>query len=245
MRVRAIKAKKVIEPGYSLEEVLGQYILKLTEKNIIAITSKIISVCQGCLVKKAEISKYELIKREADLILETEHNPYNLYLTIKNGMLIPSAGIDESNVNGVYVLYPNNIQQTAISIWQYLRKKYCIQNLGVIITDSHTTIMRRGVTGIAIGWCGFEPLYSYINKPDIYGKPLMVTKVNILDSLATMAVFAMGEGNEQTPFAIITGAPKISFLNRPPNSQEEQSIIMPMEEDLYGPLIRSAKWLKK
>jgi len=177
--------------------------------------------------------------------LDTKHNPYNIYLTIKNGILIPSAGIDESNVNDIYVLYPKNVQQTAISIWQYLRKKYYIQNLGVLITDSHTTIMRRGVTGIALGWCGFEPLYSYINKPDIYGKPLRVTQVNILDSLATIAVFAMGEGNEQTPLAIISKAPKISFLDRPPTLQEEKSVIIPMEEDLYGPLLESALWLKK
>ncbi|MGD0466010.1 MAG: putative folate metabolism gamma-glutamate ligase [Gammaproteobacteria bacterium] len=245
MRVKAIKTSKIIEPGASLEQILDQSIIKLTENNIIAITSKVISICQERFVKKEEISKYELIKQEADLMLDTKHNPYNIYLTIKNGILIPSAGIDESNVNDIYVLYPKNVQQTAISIWQYLRKKYYIQNLGILITDSHTTIMRRGVTGIALGWCGFEPLYSYVNKPDIYGKPLRVTQVNILDSLATIAVFAMGEGNEQTPLAIISKAPKISFLDRPPTLQEEKSVIIPMEEDLYGPLLESAIWLKK
>ena len=55
----------------------------------------------------------------------------------------------------------------------------------------------------------------------------------------------MGEGNEQTPLAIIKGATKISFLNRPPTIQEEKSVIIPMEEDLYGPLLESATWLKK
>ncbi|XVN42215.1 MAG: hypothetical protein RCG15_05995 [Candidatus Rickettsia vulgarisii] len=52
----------------------------------------------------------------------------------------------------------------------------------------------------------------------------------------------MGEGNEQTPLAIIKNAPKISFLDRPPTKEEEQTILISMEEDLYGPLLRSTVW---
>ncbi|MCC8372089.1 MAG: coenzyme F420-0:L-glutamate ligase [Rickettsia endosymbiont of Pseudomimeciton antennatum] len=161
---------------------------------------------------------------------------------MKNGILIPSAGIDESNVNEVYVLYPENIQKTVIWIWEYLKKKHNLKKIGVVITDSHTTIMRRGVTGIALGWCGFSPLYSYIDKPDLYNNPLKVTQVNILDALATSAVFVMGEGDEQTPLAIIKDAPKIYFLDRSPTIEEEKNILIPMDEDLYSPLLRAAKW---
>lgn len=243
MQVKAIKTHR-IEPNQSLDEILHQYITDVVEEDLIVITSKIISICQGRIVNKDQISKYDLIRQEAELILETKQNPYHLYLTIKNGILIPSAGIDESNVNNVYVLYPKNIQETAINIWQSFRAKYHIKKLGVLITDSHTTIMRTGVTGIALGWCGFSPLYSYINKPDIYGKKLRVTQVNILDSLATAAVFVMGEGNEQTPLAVIKEAPKINFLDRPPTAQEEKSITISIEEDLYAPLLLSGNWLK-
>lgn len=226
----------------SLEEILDRYIIDLRERDVIAITSKIISICQGRFVPKESISKYELIRQEADLVLETEKNPYDLYLTIKEGIMIPSAGIDESNADNVYILYPQDIQKTALSIWYHLRKNHLIQHLGVVITDSHTTPMRRGVTGVALGWCGFEPLYSYINKPDVYGKLLRVTQINILDSLATSAVFVMGEGDEQTPFAIIRNAPKISFLDRPPSPEEENAVTISMEEDLYAPLLSSTCW---
>ncbi len=40
--------------------------------------------------------------------------------------------------------------------------------------------------------------------------------VNILDALAVPAVFCMGEGNEQTPFSIISDEPKIEFQEDPP-----------------------------
>ena len=102
--------------------------------------------------------------------------------------------------------------------------------------------MRRGVTGITLGWCGFEPLYSYVNQPDIYGKPLRVTQINILDALATAAVFVMGEGGEQTPIAVISDAPKITFVNRSPTAEEEKRVVISMEEDLYAPLLLNAKW---
>ena len=115
--------------------------------------------------------------------------------------------------------------------------------MGIVITDSHTTIMRRGVTGIALGWCGFSPVYSYIGKHDIYNQSLNVTQINILDSLAGAAVFVMGEGNEQIPITIIKDAPRLTFLDRPPSEEEKLSIVISMEEDLYGPLLKSAKWV--
>jgi len=243
MRIEAIKTHK-IDISDSLAGVLDRYIKTVRDEDIIIITSKIISIIQGRLVSKEAIAKSLLVQQEADLILETERNPYDLYLTIKAGVLIPSAGIDESNIDGYYVLYPEDIQSTAAWIWKYLKEQHDIQKLGVVITDSHTTIMRRGVTGIALGWCGFEPLYSYVNKPDLCGQPLRVTQVNILDSLATSAVFVMGEGNEQTPLAIIKDAPKISFLNRVPTLEEQKKVVIPMEEDIYAPLLRNANWVK-
>ena len=102
--------------------------------------------------------------------------------------------------------------------------------------------MRRGLIGIGIGWCGFNALYSYIGKPDCFDVPLRVSVVNILDGLAVPAVFYMGEGNEQTPFALITGAPKITFQDRPPTREEVDELCIPMDEDLYAPLLKSGPW---
>lgn len=216
----------------------------LGEEVVLAITLKIISICQKQVVCKTACSKEELIKREADAIVDVDHNSYGIYLTIKDNILIPSAGIDESNGNEMYILYPKDVQKTALSIWNYLKTKHCIKHLGILITDSNITPMRLGVTGVALGWCGFEPFYSYIGKPDLYDQPLQVTQVNLLDELATSAVLVMGEGAEQTPMAIISGAPKIHFLTRLPTTEEEKSVKISMEEDLYSPLLMRARWLK-
>ncbi|MBI2707680.1 MAG: putative folate metabolism gamma-glutamate ligase [Proteobacteria bacterium] len=244
MQVEAIKTHR-IELRDSLEEIFDLYIPSLEEQTIVAITSKIISICQGRVIEKSGCSKEELIKQEADAILQNAPNPYGICLTIKDNILIPSAGIDESNGSGIYILYPQEVQEVAQAIWTYLRTKHNIDHLGIIITDSHTTPMRRGVVGIALGWCGFEPLFSYVGKPDIYGQPLRVTQINLLDALATSVVLIMGEGNEQTPLAVIKNAPKISFLKRPPTLEEKESVIMSIEDDLYAPLLLTGSWVKK
>lgn len=241
MRAQPIKTHKILV-NECLENVINQYVTTLNDGDILAITSKIVSLCQGRIIEKSAISKHDLIMQEADQVVQTDQNPYDLYLTIKNNILIPSAGVDESNSNDSYVLYPKNVQNTAYKIWNILKEKFSLKNFGVIITDSHTTPMRWGVTGITLGWCGFQPLYSYINKPDIFGKPMRVTKINLLDALATTATLVMGEGDEQTPLAIISNAPKISFVSHPPSIEEEKSVVISMEEDIYSPLLTSVKW---
>ncbi|MGL9732305.1 MAG: putative folate metabolism gamma-glutamate ligase [Wolbachia sp.] len=244
MQVEAIYTHRV-ECGETLEKILDRYVSKLLrEEVVLAITSKIISVCQKQVVHKTACSKEELVKREADAIVDVDCNLHGIYLTIKDNILIPSAGIDESNGDEVYILYPKDVQKTAISVWNYLRTKFCIKHLGILITDSNIAPMRLGVTGIALGWCGFEPLYSYVGKPDLYIRPLQVTQINLLDAMAASAVLVMGEGAEQTPMAVIRDVPKIRFLTRPPTIEEERSVKISVEEDLYSPLFMKARWLK-
>jgi putative folate metabolism gamma-glutamate ligase len=235
MKIYPIKTHPILV-GESISEILDRYLTSLTERTIIAITSKVISLCQERVVPKACVdNKFELIKREADAHLREQDSLHGTHLTIKHNIIIPSAGIDESNGDGAYILYPLNIQRTAAEIWQHLRQKHCLNHLGVIITDSHTTPLRKGVTGITLGWCGFDPLYSYVGKPDIFDHPLRVTQVNVIDALAASAVFVMGEGAEQTPIVCMEDAPKVQFLSRPPTQEEEDMVRIPLEEDIYAP----------
>lgn len=224
-----------------LYATLDKYVPKTFEKDILVITSKIISLMEGSYVlKEGSPSKAELIQHSADAYLPKESN---FFLTLKNHLLIPAAGIDESNAEGIYIFLPKDSQKTAEEIWSYLCKRDNRKELGVIITDSHTTPLRRGVLGVSLGFCGFKALYSYIGKPDCFGDPLEVTYTNLVDSLAASAVLCMGEGNEQTPIAIIQNAPKIEFTQAPPDQKELDFFYVPMKEDLYGPLLEAVPWV--
>lgn len=244
MLVVAYKTKKVVV-GDDLYKILDKSLPSIKERDVVVITSKIIAICQGRVVKNdGRISKDELVKKEAELYLPEKYTNYGVFLTIKNKVIIASAGIDESNANGYFILWPKNLQKTTNEIWRYLRKKHKVKSLGVVVTDSKLTPLRRGVTGYGLSWSGFEPLRNYIGTPDIFGHKLKVTKTNIVDGLAASAVLEMGEGKEQTPLCVISEVSNIKFVQRIPNKKELSEMTIEIENDILASLLKSAKWIK-
>jgi len=245
MYIRAVKTERLDQPQ-DLCAFIDKFLPLLEEKTIVAITSKVVSICEGRTIPKTSVSKEELVKQEADLIIPNpEATDDRIILTYKNHLLIPSAGIDESNGNGQYILYPKEPFQSVRKIWEHLRQKHDLKDVGVLMTDSRTTLLRWGVTGVALAWQGFEPTVSYIGKPDLFGQPLRVTKINVADALAVGAVFSMGESSECTPLALITEAPHVVFDDKNHNAEE---LCIEPKEDLYRPLVRGVieicKWKK-
>jgi len=237
MLITTIKTHK-IKPGESIIEILDRYLPALSEKSIVAVTSKIISIAEKNLADKDK-NKMTLIKKEADTVFPAPAKQKGFHLTLKNHRLMPNGGIDESNCRNFHVLLPKNPQLTTKKIWNHLRKKHQLKNLGVIITDSSTTTpLRRGVTGITVGWCGFKPIYSYIGQKDIFGSKMKVSQINLLDSLATSAILNMGEGNEQTPMATINHLPPtIKFQNRAPTKKEQKETYIDFKNDLFSSIM--------
>ena len=244
MKVVVFKTHKIMI-GDNIYSILDKYLPKLNEKEIVFVTSKIISLVQKRVIKSdGKITKIDLAKKEADLYLPEKYIKYGVRLTITNDTLIASAGIDESNSKGYFVLWPKNVLKEAENIWKYLRNKFKLKHLGVVVTDSHGMILRKGLTGFGLAWCGFEPIKDYIGKPDIFGKILNVSKTNLVDGLAASAVLIMGEGNEQTPLAVASDLPFIKFKQAPPSKEEIEEMHITPETDLYSALLTSVKWKK-
>lgn len=242
MIITSIKTHKITTDD-DIFKILDKHLKSLKEKSILVITSKIISICQGRVVKIGKVSKKDLVIKEADYYLSAT-NQWNYILTLKDNLLISSAGIDESNGKGYYILWPENPQQVVNQIWEYLKKRFALKKVGVIITDSRSTPLRRGTTGLSLAHCGFLSLKDYHNKPDIFGHLLKVTKVDLPDSLAVAAVVLMGEGNEQTPVAKIEELPFVEFTNSIPSDEELKEFHVKIEDDFFAELITSVKWRK-
>jgi len=244
MIVKAIATRKFLPPKDDLLSLIKESFLniKLKEETIIIVTSKIVSIWQGrCIKISDKVNKDELVKREADFYISRDQVPNKVVmLTIKDNILIPMAGIDESNANGYYILWPKDPFEAAKEINDFIKKTYKLKNLGIIISDSHTTPQRNGIVGIGIAYHGFYPLRDYRGTKDIFGRALKMTQTNIVDSLASSAVFEMGEGAEQTPIAIIEDVKDIKFGN----FNERNLLIMDKDADIYAPLIKSIKWKK-
>jgi len=246
MIVKAIKTRPLIPPQDDLLSIIKQSFSRkpgIREKSIIAITSKVISIWKGRCIKIGDIEKDELIKKEADFYIDRKKvSPdYDVMLTIKNNILIPTSGIDESNANGYYILWPKKPFEAAKEIYEYIKKEFKLKNFGIIISDSHTTPLRTGIMGIGIAYYGFYPLRDYRNKKDIFGRKLKMSQTNIVDSLATSAVYEMGEGAEQTPITIIEDAGDIMFLEK---TFKKDPLGIDINEDIYSSLLKGAKWKK-
>lgn len=247
MIIKPVKTRKFRPPRDDLEELLTSSLPQLSENTVVAVASKIVSIGEGRCISRDRIKdKDKLIIEEADKYLPRDQVPGRWVMhTLKNNIFIPSAGIDESNANGYYILWPKNPTKSAQKIGQFLRKKYRLKNLGVIITDSHSVPLRRGVLGISLAHWGFEPIRDYRGTKDIFGKKLVFSQTNLPDGLAAAAVVVMGEGQEQTPLVIITDLAGLKFISRPFRPRGPfSSFVVKLQEDMYRPFLYAVKWRK-
>lgn len=237
IRLGALKAPKA-----SLIDELRKAHLTLVEGDIICISSKVVSIDEGRCVPLEDTSREELIREESDWYLKAPRtSKWRQFFTIAHGAMVGSAGVDESNGNGHYILYPKDPFKSAKRIRKWCMKEYGVTKLAVVITDSTSTPLRRGAIGFALAWDGMDPLRDYRGTKDIFGRHFVIELANLVDALAASAVFVMGEGREQTPLALIRNAPGVVYKNR--SSKSDQLIVKPAE-DIFAPLFWKAPWKK-
>ena len=234
MIIQAIKTR-VFKEGEDLAKFVFNYVPKLGEGDILVVTSKIVALAQGRTAPdQGEAYKIKLIKQESVWARRTKY----VWLTLKDGLVMASAGIDESNANGKLILLPRDSFKAARQLRQALQEHFNIKKLGVLITDSRTMPLRAGVTAVALGYAGFKGIRDYRGRPDIFGRKFKFSRTNVADSLATAAVLVMGEGAERQPLTIIKNSP-VEFCER--GRRDELKI--DFKDDMYRPIINiSTKW---
>jgi putative folate metabolism gamma-glutamate ligase len=242
MIVKVIKTRKVIAGSGTLEQLLDESLHELNEASVVAVTSKIVSICEGRIVPMDSVDKQALVEQEADLMIKNVKNMYGGNFTITKNTLMRSAGIDESNGDGNYILWPENPQKSAKDIREYLKKRFGVKEVGVLITDSISMPLRLGTTGITVGFSGFKPLNDYRGKSDLFNKPFQYTRASIANGLAAAAVLAMGEGSEQTPIALIEDASFVRFEDKDPSAEDLEFLNVPAQEDIYAPFLTGVEW---
>ncbi|PIQ78666.1 hypothetical protein COV81_04600 [Candidatus Peregrinibacteria bacterium CG11_big_fil_rev_8_21_14_0_20_41_10] len=219
---------QIIEANDNLIEKIAtslennQQVLK--NKDILVVSSKVVALCQGRTKQlnnpddKNELR--ELVKEEAE-----KWYPGDLVdFTLKYNIIIPNAGIDKSNARpGTVILWPTAPQKTVDDIRSALITKYNLTDLGIILIDSRCQPLRQGVSGISIAYSGIIGVEDNRGEPDLFGRPLAITRQSKADELACAANLLMGEGNQAIPFVIVREAP-IKFTNIPQDSLMEQFI---------------------
>jgi len=241
---------KIIKPGDDIVQIIIDAInsnsITLDDGDIIVIAETPLAISQNRIVNLHEIiptkkakrlaKKYDMDPRIVQVILnESDHifgGVRGFLLTEKNGFLYANAGVDRSNSPpGTVSLLPSDPQRSADLIRKRL-EQYFNKKLAVIIADSRTQPLKKGVIGGAIAVSGMEPVENCRNKPDLYGYRLKYTFRAIADDISSVAQLLLGETNEQTPVIIVKGV-KIKITENP-----KESMFIPYDNCIFMNILR-------
>jgi coenzyme F420-0:L-glutamate ligase/coenzyme F420-1:gamma-L-glutamate ligase len=235
-------AKLIVEA--SEKEKVG-----IDDGDILVVGHKIVSKAEGRVIQTSKIKPrkkavelafkhgrtpgfVEGILREAREILSV----WDQTFIVKDwrGWVCVNAGIDISNVSrgDSFLMLPENPDASADSI----RKG--IQNLtgksvGVVITDTYSRPLRRGMVDFTVGLAGVKVFEDYRGKHDLFGKILKSKFVARADELAAAAELVLGQGDEGVPVAVVKGL--ASLLSDDHSGSNE--LIMDREEDMYSGVV--------
>lgn len=243
MIVTPIKTAAVVPGKGTLQQFMDDSINELKDGTVVAITSKIIGIFEGRVLPIGSADKLELVERESEYFTPVEIAGIDYRFTRLHNTLIPNSGVDESNADNHYVLWPDDPQASANRIRQYLSRKFGLKKLGVLVVDSTAFPLRYGTVSIPIGHSGFLAAKDYRGKKDIFGRTMQVSISSVAGSLAAAAGIVMGEGAEQTPIALISDVPFVKFQDRDPTDQELSAFYIDIfKDDMFYPFLKTVKW---
>lgn len=229
---------------------LDEFVPSDLENKVLVITSKVLSMSEGSVVKPS--GKYDkpsdeihaLARKEVDYYTDPFSSKYNLIISIIHNTILMNGGVDSSNSDGNFVLLPKDPYKWAIDVWNYLRKKHNINNVGVVVTDSKSFPLKWGRVGTALAYCGFKALNDKKGSKDLFGRPIEMTHVGVAEGIAISAVLEMGEVDEAQPLCIVENISQIEFVDHPVTSEEIDFLNVDLEDDAYAPMLSKADWKK-
>jgi len=246
--ITALPGIPLIQPGDDLVQIildgLARAGVSLQDRDVLVVTSKIVSKAEGRLLDLRAVVPGEEAQRLAD---ETRKDPRIVELVLREslavsrkapgvlvtqhrlGFVSANAGIDQSNVNGsedCVLLLPLDPDATAEQIRTRLLEMTGAK-VGVVISDSHGRPFRMGNVGVAIGAAGIPALLDLRGQPDLFGRELKISMQGYADLVASAAHLLSGEGDEGRPIMLLRG------LQFPPLDGHARDLNRPPEQDLY------------
>lgn len=215
--------------------------IEFQDSDILVVAQKIVSKSEGQVVPLRRVKPSERARRLAkplrrdprliELILSESRRILRfervLIVETHHGLVCANAGVDHSNVPGAgsVALLPKAPDASARRLATALSKRTG-KRLAVIISDTFGRPWRLGLTNVAIGVCGVEPLSDLRGRRDRNGKVLHATVLAIADELASAAGLLMRK-DSGTPVVVIRG------YRHQAARAGARSMIRPAAEDLF------------
>ena len=197
-------------PGDDLGAGIAAAAPWLRDGDVLVVTSKVVSKCEGRLVDAPDdpdardTLRRKLVDAEAVRVLARKGR--TLITENKLGVVQAASGIDGSNVDAnELALLPVDPDASAATLRAGLRERLGV-TVGVVVTDTMGRAWRNGQTDAAVGAAGLTVLHSYAGAVDRHGSELLVTEVAIADEIAAAADLVKGKLTA-IPVAVVRGLP--------------------------------------
>jgi coenzyme F420-0:L-glutamate ligase / coenzyme F420-1:gamma-L-glutamate ligase len=230
--------------GAALCAALAAVALTPRRQDVLVVTQKIVSKAENRYV---DLGTVQVSPRAAELGATTRKDPRLVELVLAEstevlrakadvlivrhrlGFVMANAGIDRSNIAGAnqVLLLPRDPDGSAAELRNAMARRFGVEEIGVIVSDSFGRPWRKGVTHVALGAAGIPALLDRRGERDRNGRRLEVTEVALADQLACAAGLLMGEGAEGLPAVLIRG---LAWSAAPVPAS---GLIRPLAEDLF------------
>ncbi len=184
-------------PGDDLAAAVAQSAPWLRDGDVVVVTSKVVSKCEGRLVpaptdaESRDTLRRKLIEGEAVRVLARKGR--TLITENRLGLVQAAAGVDGSNVDAAELaLLPLDPDASAAALRAALRERLGV-TVAIVITDTMGRAWRNGQTDVAVGSAGLPVLHGYAGAVDPHGNELVVTEIAVADEVAAAADLVKGK----------------------------------------------------
>jgi coenzyme F420-0:L-glutamate ligase/coenzyme F420-1:gamma-L-glutamate ligase len=217
-------------PGDDLSAAVAGAAPWLREGDIVVVTSKVVSKCEGRLVAAPEDPeerdelRRKLVDAEAVRVLARKGR--TLITENRIGLIQAAAGVDGSNVGRAELaLLPVDPDGSAAALRAGLRERLGV-DIAVVITDTMGRAWRNGQIDAAVGSAGLAVLHGYSGAVDQHGNELVVTEIAVADEVAAAADLVKGKLTAM-PVAVVRG------LSVTDDGSTARQLLRPGPEDLF------------
>jgi coenzyme F420-0:L-glutamate ligase/coenzyme F420-1:gamma-L-glutamate ligase len=243
VEVLGVEGFPEIRPGDDLNLMISGAVAKdLRPCDVLVVTHKIVSKAEGRLVDlrtvepstlaKGYATRYGKDPRQIEVVLRESRRIVRMDRGIvisetHHGFVCANAGVDASNVPGDdnVCLLPVDPDASAARLRDALAEDPGVE-VAVVISDSFGRAWRHGITDVAIGVAGMDPVADYRGQRDPHGYPMEASVLAVADELAAAAELVMGK-TDGIPLAIVRG---YSYSPAPGSGRE---LLMPPERDMF------------
>jgi len=243
LEVLGVEGFPEVRFGDDLERMIPAAVAgDLRPGDILVVTHKIVSKAEGRLVDLGTVepsalaedyaTRYAKDPRQIEVVLRESRRIVRMDRGIvisetHHGFVCANAGVDASNVPGgdTVCLLPVDPDASAARLRDALARDPGV-DVALVITDSFGRAWRHGITDVAIGVSGMEPVADYRGMNDPHGYPMEASVLAVADELAAAAELVMGK-TEGIPLAIVRG------YSYSPASGSARDLLMPPERDMF------------